>query len=169
MAVITTTTIEVKNALKVAGVTSSAAVTVTGGLKTTGTITTTTVNAKSSITTAGLISSAAVTVTGGLKTTATITTTAIEAASTLKVAGITSSAVVTSASTVAGTGFVVSGVTVVGTQQANEADPSTTIANDGGISTTYTQSEVEALRDAIAELQTTVSSILTKLEAHGLF
>ena len=48
------------------------------------------------------------------------------------------------------------------------ADVSATIAADGAISGTYDQSEVEALRDAIAEMQTQMNSSLAKMRTHGL-
>ena len=65
-------------------------------------------------------------------------------------------------------GYKVSGTKVVGAQGAAVADCSAAIAANGAISATYTQAEVEALRDAIAELQTQVNSLLAKVRTHGL-
>merc|ERR1719162_341070 len=66
------------------------------------------------------------------------------------------------------TGFKVSGTKVVGAQGTAVADTSAAIAADGGISATYAQAEVEALRDAVAELQTQLNSLLAKVRTHGL-
>ena len=62
----------------------------------------------------------------------------------------------------------ISGLQVVGAQQSAVADASQSIPADGAISTSYEQAEVEQLRDAVAELQTQVNSLLAKLRAHGL-
>jgi hypothetical protein len=62
----------------------------------------------------------------------------------------------------------VSGLQVVGAQQPVVADVSQSIPADGAISATYEQAEIEQLRDAVAELQTQVNSLLAKLRTHGL-
>ena len=62
----------------------------------------------------------------------------------------------------------VSGLQVVGAQQPVVADVSQSIPADGAISATYEQVEIEQLRDAVAELQTQVNSLLAKLRTHGL-
>jgi len=62
----------------------------------------------------------------------------------------------------------VSGLQVVGARQTAVADASQSIPDDGAISASYEQAEVEQLRDAVAELQTQVNSLLAKLRAHGL-
>lgn len=68
----------------------------------------------------------------------------------------------------AASGYKVAGTQVVTTQQTGMADATTAIAADGAISAGYVQAEVEALRDAVAELQTKVNALIAILEAHGL-
>jgi hypothetical protein len=57
---------------------------------------------------------------------------------------------------------------VVGARAAAVADATASIAANGGISSTYVQGEVEALRDAVAELQAQLNSLLAKQRTHGL-
>ena len=75
---------------------------------------------------------------------------------------------VTLTSTCKASGFLVGANQVVGARAAAVADATASIAANGGISGTYVQAEVEALRDAVAELQGQVNSLLAKLRTHGL-
>ena len=65
-------------------------------------------------------------------------------------------------------GLTVGTNSVVGARGAAVADCATAIAGNGTIAATYDQSQVEALRDAVAELQTQLNEALSRLRAHGL-
>ena len=65
-------------------------------------------------------------------------------------------------------GLTVGTNSVVGARGAAVADCATAIAGNGTIAATYDQSQVVALRDAVAELQTQLNEALSRLRAHGL-